>query len=89
MFSAVIIFKRGLNTCEFCGVLNGISQQCSCWSFTKQREAAFRTFFDDLLPEMLSENVTKETLCLYIVFRAKENYLIEGKSASDYSGSKL
>lgn len=85
MFSIVIIFKGGLNTFKFSGALNGMSQQCSCWSLTKQREDAYRIFFNDVLPEMLSEDVIKGIL--YSVFKA--NYLIERKSTSGYYGFKL
>lgn len=38
---------------------------------------------------MLSEDVIKGILCLYIVFNVEENYLIEIKSISDNCGSKL
>lgn len=38
---------------------------------------------------MVSEDAIKGILCLYIVFKAEENYLIERKSISDNYGSKL
>lgn len=85
MFSIVIIFKGGLNTYRFCGVLNGIFWQCSCWPLTKHREAAYRTFFKEVLPEMLAEkDDIKGFLCLYIVFKEEENYFIERNSTRDY-----